>query len=216
MNINIMSGNEKILGEKIRYIKYHDQNYIIFSLKEQDEEGYEKLYINKITNDNEDVIEESEWEELKNVIPSIVKQIKLNYIMDFEDLDLKEIDKVDLMYSKPFKLKINIVEIIKKTENIAKIEEELEELVGNGTLENNIIDVDDLDEFLNNYEEKLNEFELPIRPDTTETESEEDIKIELEKQKNINDELNNKIEELETELTLYKEKLERIKIMLEA
>ena len=47
MDVNVISENEKIIGEKIRYINYNDANYFIYSLKELDEEGYEKLYINK-------------------------------------------------------------------------------------------------------------------------------------------------------------------------
>lgn len=215
MEINVISGNEKLIGEKIRYIEYDNISYCIFSLQEQDDEGYEKLYINKIVNNSDDIIEENEWENLKKIIPSIVKQIKSNSIIDFNDLNLNDIEEVDLNYSKPFKLKSNIVSSIKKEKDIDKIEEELESLIGNITL-NEKNDINELDAFLNNYEEELNKIELPIRPDIVQNEPEKDLNELLEQEKNKNEELNDKIIELEKQLADYKEKIERIKIMLEA
>jgi len=226
MNIEVISGSEKITGEKIRYINYDNDNYIIYSLKEQDEEGYEKLYINKITNEEEDIISDLEWEELKKVIPIIVKQIKINNIIDFNDLDLSEINKINLKYSKPFKLKKDIVKSIKK-ENL-KIEHDLQELI-NDIPEQVNASIDDLDKFLNNYEEELNRIEVPINPNIEEKEMEipinpnteelneiDNLKELLEEEINKKEELTKKVEELENELNMYKDKLERIKIMLEA
>ena len=226
MNIEVISGSEKITGEKIRYINYDNDNYIIYSLKEQDEEGYEKLYINKITNKEEDIISDLEWEELKKVIPIIVKKIKINNIIDFNDLDLSEINKINLKYSKPFKLKKDIVKSIKK-ENL-KIEHDLQELI-NDIPEQVNASIDDLDKFLNNYEEELNRIEVPINPNIEEKEMEipinpnteelneiDNLKELLEEEINKKEELTKKVEELENELNMYKDKLERIKIMLEA
>lgn len=233
MDIDVISGNEKIIGEKIRYINYNDANYFIYSLKEIDEEGYEKLYINKIYNNEEDIINDIEWEELKKIIPTIVKQIKADNIIDFKDLDLKSIENINSNYSRPFKLKSSIVSSIKKVEKIYKIEEELQELVNRTSNETNNT-IDDLDEFLNNYEEELNNYEeelnkneeelnnieVPIRPDFEENDKQEieekQLKEALEQEKNKTQELQKKIEELELEINKYKDKIERIKIMLEA
>lgn len=233
MDVNVISENEKIIGEKIRYINYNDANYFIYSLKEIDEEEYEKLYINKIYNNEEDVISDLEWEDLKKIIPTIVKQIKADNIIDFKDLDLKSIESVNSNYSKPFKLKSSIVSSIKKEEKKDKIEEKPQESVSE-TLNEINNKTDELDEFLNKYEEDLSDFseelegyedelnkvELPIRPDFEEDNIQEieenQLKEELEQEKNKTQELEKKIEELELEINKYKDKLERIKIMLEA
>lgn len=225
MNINVISGSEELTGEKIRYINYNNINYFIYSLKEQDEEGYEKLYMNKVVTDEDNFISDFEWEELKSVIPSIVKQIKSDNITDFVDLDVKQIETINLEYSRPFKLKIGIVDSIKQEVKIEKIDEELQELVNDTPKEDVNNSIDDLDEFLNNYEEELNKYEeelnkveLPIRPDVEKAEEPENLEIkdQLIEEKNKNEQLEKKIEELETELNRYKDKLERIKIMLEA
>ena len=225
MNINVISGSEELTGEKIRYINYNNINYFIYSLKEQDEEGYEKLYMNKVVTDEDNFISDFEWEELKSVIPSIVKQIKSDNITDFVDLDVKQIETINLEYSRPFKLKIGIVDSIKQEVKIEKMDEELQEIVNDTPKEDVNNSIDDLDEFLNNYEEELNKYEeelnkveLPIRPDVEKAEEPENLEIkdQLIEEKNKNEQLEKKIEELETELNRYKDKLERIKIMLEA
>jgi len=228
MSIEVISGSEKLTGEKIRYINYGGEKYFIYSLKEHDEDGYEKLYMNKITNGEEDIISDLDWEELKKVIPSIVKQIKTNNIFDFEDLEISEVERINLNYSKPFKLKIDIVKSIKKEEvKIEKMEEELQELISGISKQAND-SVDDLDAFLNNYEEELNKYEeelnkveVPIRPDIEQTNIQDINEIDklkelLEQEINNKEELSRKVEELESELNRYKDKLERIKIMLEA
>ena len=48
MNVNVISGEESFKGEKIRYIEFNNTKYFLYTLNEKDEEGYEKLYINKI------------------------------------------------------------------------------------------------------------------------------------------------------------------------
>ena len=72
--INVVSGEQSFNGEKIRYIEFNGNKYFLYTLNEKDNEGYEKLYINKIIDNEEDVITDSEWEELKNNIPTIVKE----------------------------------------------------------------------------------------------------------------------------------------------
>ena len=224
MEIDVITANENLKGEKIRYINYNNQNYLIFSLKEVDIEGYEKLYINKIVNENEELIDDVEWEEIKKMIPVIVKEIKTNEIMSFNDLEINKIKSVNLDYSRPFKIKASIVEEIKKEEikknNMEEIKEEDKED------NEEYLEALDIDDFLNNYddeirknEEKLNKVEVPIRPDfdnnIINTEK-NDINEELEKEKNKIIELQKEIEELKAENSNYKDKLERIKIMLEA
>ncbi len=221
MEIDVITASENLKGEKIRYINYNNQNYLIFSLKEVDIEGYEKLYINKIVNENEELIDDVEWEEIKKMIPVMVKEIKTNEIISFNDLEINKIKSVNLDYSRPFKIKASIVDEIKKEEIIPNNMEEIKEEDKEEYLE--ALDIDD---FLNNYdeeirknEEELNKVEVPIRPDfdnnIINTEK-NDINEELEREKNKIIELQKEIEELKAENSNYKDKLERIKIMLEA
>lgn len=224
MEIDVITASENLKGEKIRYINYNNQNYLIFSLKEVDIEGYEKLYINKIVNENEELIDDVEWEEIKKMIPVMVKEIKTNEIISFNDLEINKIKSVNLDYSRPFKIKASIVDEIKKEEIIPNNMEEIKEEDKEDNEE--YLEALDIDDFLNNYdeeirqnEEELNKVEVPIRPDfdnnIINTEK-NDINEELEREKNKIIELQKEIEELKSENSNYKDKLERIKIMLEA
>ena len=123
--------------------------------------------------------------------------------------------------------KEKIYDSLKKEEHINKIDEELQGLM-DGIEKKKVDSFDELDQFLNNYEEELNTYEeelnkieLPIRPDSeiNYKENTNDINIlkeELENEKQEKRELQKQNEELQNGLNKYKEKLERIKIMIES
>ena len=216
--INIISGEQKLNGEKIRYIELDKQKYVIYTLNEIDDDGYEKLYINKFVDNEEDLISDISWEELKNEIPNIVKQIRNNDINSFKDLNLDEIGNVNIKYSRPFKLKVSIVDSIKKDD--VKLDTELNNLLGEiSSIDNNNYKEtknNNLDKFLEDIDKKEINEQSKIERTTTESELEiEQLNEELNRQKQTNELLQNKIIELEIELSNYKKKLNDIKIMIE-
>ena len=213
--INVISREQTLEGERIRYIEYNKIKYFIYTLNEQDEEGYEKLYINKIVDNEEDLIIDSEWEDLKKKIPSIVKQIKNNKITEFIDLNVSDINKLDLDYSRAFKLKTNIVETIKKEE--VDLNSELNSLLDELNAQEKSLN--QLDSFLDNVDKNV---EAPINPDKRKDAEIEDLKKQLEeqkqllnKQKQINIELKNRLKKSELRANKFKLKLDKIKIMIE-
>lgn len=210
-NLTVVSGQDNLNGEKIRFIKYKNIKYIIFTLNEQDEEGYEKVYMNKIFDKEEDIISDSDWANLKGVIPTIVKQIRSNNITEFEDLDLNEVEKVNLNYSKAFKLKVNIVDSIKKEDKKDELNNELDNLVTEVSKQEKT--VEELDEFLNNIKPK-EKVEAPVSPVNQNIMEIEKLKKELDHEKREKDMLQNKMVELELELEKYKNIVKKIKVMI--
>lgn len=216
--INVISGEQKLDGEKIRYIELDKQKYIIYTLNEIDDDGYEKLYINGFVDNEEDLISDISWDELKKEIPNIVKQIRNKDINSFKDLNLDEIETVSLNYARPFKLKVNIVDSIKKED--INLDSELNNLLGEiSNIESNNSDnsIDnDLDKFLEDIDKDELKEENKIERTATESELEiEQLNEELNRQKQTNELLQNKIIELEIELSNCKKKLNDIKIMIE-
>ena len=215
--IDVISGEQKLDGEIIRYIEMNKEKYIIYTLKEIDDEGYEKLYINKYVDNEEDLISDINWDELKKEIPNIVKQIRNQDITSFKDLNLSEVEKVNLNYSRPFKLKVNVVDSIKKEEDV-NLESELNNLLGEISTvdeENNNQENNELDKFLEDIDKK-EEVEESTAKTPTESKIEIDqLKEEVKRQKQTNELLQNKIIELEIELNNYKSKLNDIKSMIE-
>lgn len=216
--IDVISGEQKLDGEKIRYIEINQEKFIIYTLNEIDNDGYEKLYMNKFIDNEEDLISDINWDKLKKEIPNIVKQIRNKAIVDFKDLNTNEINKVDLNYARAFKLKVSIVDSIKKEDEVeVDLGSELNDLLGE--ISNNQKDnVDDLDSFLENIESnnETTKDNVEINNNNSESQFEiEQLKEELNRQKKTNELLQNKIIELEIELNKYKEKLNQIKIMIE-
>ena len=211
-NVKVITRNGEVEGTKIRYINYENNNYFIYSLNEQDNEGYEKLYINKITSNEEETIDDEEWNMLKKVIPTIVKEIKSNYITIFKDLDIQEIEEINSIYAHTFRLKIDIVKLItKKTESekINMLDEELEKLINSEQKEENS-SLSKLDEFLQNPMDNIDDIEPPKQPiDNNSSKNIEELEKEIETYKE-------RIKNLEEEVEIYKGKIEKVKTMLEA
>lgn len=115
-NIKVNKDGNAAIAKIVRYIKLDGLKYIIYSLNEIDEEEYEKLYVNKLEDNN--IIEIDEWVKFKKAIPMIVKSIKADAIDSFEDLSINDINDIDTTNYKAFKLKKDIVFSIVKEEDI--------------------------------------------------------------------------------------------------
>lgn len=183
-SINVLSGSGIIFGKKIRFINYNNINYFIYSLNEIDEEGYEKVYVNKVVNYEEYLINDYEWDDFKSAIPQIVKQIKSKNISLFIDLSLNEMDEVNLMNSRVFKLKSTIVDSILKEE---KYYENLENTSRY-----------DLSAITNQESSLSTNVSMPMKPIDSYNSEIEMLKIE-------NEQLKQKIEELEQKLNSIKD-----------
>lgn len=210
--IEVISNDQVLDGEKIRYIEYQGIKYIIYTLNEVDEEDYEKLYMNKIVENEEDLISDNNWNELKNIIPTIVREIKNNEFVTFKDLDINEIDKVNKDYSRAFKLKVDIINSIKKDDGIESIDSELTNLLNEINKQEE--DINNLDAFLDEAKEESN-LVVPISPNDSKSVELEQLKDEVNNDKEIIERLQNKVSELEIENNKYKNMINEIKIMLE-
>lgn len=208
-SIAVKSNGEKLDGKIVRYINYKNENYIIFTLEEIDKENYQKLYINKIVDNEEEVITDLEWEDLKKEIPTIVKEIKNNNMVDVIDLDIDSIDAIDMKYSRAFKLKEKIVKSIinqKTSDTIKQIDEDLKSITEEvEDLENNDGNVAETSE------SEKTDIEIPVNP--KEEKKEEELSNSEEKKSTI-DNLETKVDELEEKVKKYEEIIEKIKIMI--
>ena len=106
MNIaikNINGINENVVV--VRYFQFNGVNYLIFTKNEVDESGYQKLYISKIVNMvGNSITDEVEWNLLRDTIKVIAKANKENTTLPVQDLNELEINGLQLMGEKPFKL----------------------------------------------------------------------------------------------------------------
>lgn len=210
-NVTILYGGQKLVAKKIRYFKYDDTNYFIYCLNEIDPDDYTKLYIVKLKNNIEQVIDDNEWDSIKNIIHTVVKEIKTNNISSFTDINSNEIGEIDSNYSRPFKLKKTLVDTIayEELEEINSKEKILERL--EAFLKNPIMD--EPDENLSTTVKPTSEIIKNIdneTPNTIDTDS-TDILKELNETKNYCESLKIENQKLQKDVNDYKEKIDYIK-----
>ena len=107
-------GREKE-ATKVRYFKYNDNNYFVYTLNEIDEDGYIKLYIKKIINGEDREIKDSEWPNVKDIIQEVFREIKAGTRYSYEDLNINQINEIMESGAKIFRLRKDVVrDIISK------------------------------------------------------------------------------------------------------
>ena len=133
-NIN----NQALTVDVVRYFRMNGNRYAIVTLREQDEQGYVKLYVVKIFEENGtlasmNVVDETEWASVKEIIKEIIKNVKENQPVSVEDLDYNKLQGIKLGDNRVFKLLSNLVSML--SANINVVEEVPEESVGSSASE---------------------------------------------------------------------------------
>ena len=104
---------ENGLVNVVRYFQNNGQKFLIYSLNEVDEAGYTRLYVAKITgmngNYSAETLNDNEWNEVKNLVKVIVKANKESMPVPVQDLNTKEISNILLKDKKVFKLNAPLV-----------------------------------------------------------------------------------------------------------
>ncbi len=109
--------NQPLEIEIIRYFKVNDKKYLIFTLEEKDEQGYIKVYVSKILGLNGtlaayDIIDETEWASVKDLIKKIIKANREGGALEIEDLSLERLNNIKINGQQVFKLIGNLIELL--------------------------------------------------------------------------------------------------------
>lgn len=129
------ANGENVEIEVIRYFINNDVEYLIYSLNEIDSAGYTKLYASKIVGNKASIIlDEEEWNLIKEIIKQIVKSNRDGSSLDIIDLDELNLKDVVLVDTRVFKLQGNLVNLLSEnkhvkpaTVNESEIVEDIEE-----------------------------------------------------------------------------------------
>lgn len=126
--ININLNNEVVSAEVIRYFTIDNNNYLIYSLNEVDEQQYVKLYITKVINNagmsiGESVSDEAEWDAVKEGIKIIIKSNNEGNPVS-NDLDYASLDGFTVLGNRIFKLSSALTEILNKDKPVFEKQEE--------------------------------------------------------------------------------------------
>ena len=109
--------NQSIEVDLVRYFKYKNTNYLIYTKHEKDEKGYIKLYLVKIMKQFNEWIakaikDDSEWKKMQSIVQQILKELKSSKISSFQDLDVSGISNVKIKEARYFKLDEKLVKIL--------------------------------------------------------------------------------------------------------
>lgn len=99
----------------VRYYTKNDQNYLIYTKNEKDDQGYVKLYAMKIINENgelttTDITNPVEWNEVRETVKQIVNESRENIPSSIQNLDMNVLENLNVTEKHVFKLAENIVE----------------------------------------------------------------------------------------------------------
>ena len=109
--------DERMNPELVRYFKYQNDYYLIYTFHEIDEKNMMTLYVVKIMNELEQPIAKNlanDWElhKMHVVLKQMLKEIKRHQIISFEDIDTTTIQDVKITSARNFKLLSPLVAIL--------------------------------------------------------------------------------------------------------
>ena len=125
--ISIKDVNNQIIDATlVRFFKYKNTNYLIYTFNDIDEKGFVKLYLVKIMKQFNEWIaktikDEEEWKRMQLIVKNILKEIKNDNIESFIDLNISDIQNIKIKEARYFKLDKKLMQMLsvdKSTENI--------------------------------------------------------------------------------------------------
>lgn len=121
--------NQPLEIDIIRYFKVNEKKYLIFTLNEKDEQGYIKVYVSKILGLNGtlaayDIIDETEWASVKDLVKRIIKANREGEILEIEDLSLERLNNIKVNGQQVFKLIGNLIDLLGSNINAKTDDEE--------------------------------------------------------------------------------------------
>lgn len=155
--ISVVFKGENKTAKVIRYFAYNNQNYLVISFDEEDQNGYKKLYVCKVINGIEGlatigILDEAEYENVKNVIKTIIKEVKDNMLVTVTDLNYKELNNIVINQTRAFRLLPNVVEVFSSNKKVFE-EKVVEEPIVEQTIEQ-AVELDYKDLYFKEIEDK--------------------------------------------------------------
>lgn len=113
----IDSNNRKVRVYLVRFFKFNNDKYLIYTLNEKDEKNYIKLYLVKVMEEfgrylSYHISEDEEWQYTQNILKTILKEIKYNQEKTFSDLDYNTINGMKIQKARIFKFDERLVTLL--------------------------------------------------------------------------------------------------------
>lgn len=103
----------------VRYCKYQDKNCLIFTKEATpDAQGYVTIHISEVQNDNGLIAVAASDDYAKEIVKTIANEIKNNMPLSVTDLNYNDLDGINVLSDKAFRVFPNYVECLEKNRQI--------------------------------------------------------------------------------------------------
>lgn len=113
--INICDDNEHVFSVYlVRYFRFGNNVYFIYTLQEKDNRDYMKLYVVKIMKElgtlvTQTIRNQDEWNQMKVIVKRILSEIKKQRLNCIEDLDSSELENIIIYENRSFRIATDLV-----------------------------------------------------------------------------------------------------------
>lgn len=143
----------KMSVDLVRYFKYKNDCYLIYTLNEVDQKGYLKLYLVKIMEELGypvvyNIRDDKEWAGMQNIVKKVLKEIKSKKRKQLFDLDYNNIEGIKVENSRFFKLDQKLVEVLNSDYNVTSNVDEESAQINQEAIQNDSDTLESIDETL--------------------------------------------------------------------
>lgn len=116
----------------VRYFRFRNNVYFIYTLQEKDNRDYMKLYVVKVMKELDNFVTQTirktdEWNQMKHIVKCILSEIKKQNLNCIEDLDPSELENIVIYENKSFSIATDLVNTLaSEIVNIKNDDEEFE------------------------------------------------------------------------------------------
>ena len=114
----------------VRYFKYKNDCYLIYTMNEVDEKGYLKLYLVKVMEELGfpvvyNIRDDKEWASMQGIVKKVLKEIKSNKKKLLVDLDYSGIQGIKVANPRSFKLDQKLAKILSNHYDFSNINDQI-------------------------------------------------------------------------------------------
>lgn len=122
--------NTKMSVDIVRYFKYKNDCYLIYTMNEVDEKGYLKLYLVKVMEELGfpvvyNIRDDKEWSSMQGIVKKVLKEIKSNKKKLLVDLDYSGIQGIKVANPRSFKLDQKLAKILSNHYDFSNINDQI-------------------------------------------------------------------------------------------
>lgn len=122
--------NTKMSVDIVRYFKYKNDCYLIYTMNEVDEKGYLKLYLVKVMEELGfpvvyNIRDDKEWASMQGIVKKVLKEIKSNKKKLLVDLDYSGIQGIKVANPRSFKLDQKLAKILSDHYDFSNINDQI-------------------------------------------------------------------------------------------